>query len=134
MTVRPTEALTSSSFRHLVDDYAAELSRAGVVATYAWTVGGRRSPGATWISLASSAGHGRLIRYPDGSFDSVARRESDDGPLLTARGGHVSRADFLALVASLGPAPQAHDTVTGRSVPPRSLPTVPAGRSVPSAR
>jgi hypothetical protein len=97
--------LTASTFRHLVHDAGAELGRAGVTATFAWTVGGRRSPGATWISLSSKQGYGRLVRHSDGTFRSDAHNRTDGNRLFSSQGPDVTRQDFVDLVDSLASPP-----------------------------
>lgn len=104
MTSRAGAGLTATGFRHLVDDAGADLNRAGAAATFAWTVGGRRSPGATWINVTSKRGHGRLIRHRDGSFDSTAH-DGEGGQLHDAHGAEVTADEFRRLIASLSPGP-----------------------------
>lgn len=102
MTRTAAGGLTAFDFRHLVDDAAPQLNRAGATATFAWTVGGRRSPGATWINVTSHQGHGRLIRHSDGSFDSSAHN-GHGGQLHEAHGAHVTADELLVLITSLAP-------------------------------
>lgn len=102
MTARAGAGLTASGFRHLMDDAEAELNRAGAAASFAWTVGGRRSPGATWINVTSKQGHGRLIRHGDGSFDSTAH-DGEGSQLHDAHGPEVTADEFRRLIVSLSP-------------------------------
>lgn len=104
MTARVGAGLTASGFRHLLDDAGAELNRAGASAAYAWTVGGRRSPGSTWINVTSKRGHGRLVRHSDGSFDSTAH-DGEGGHLHDAHGPQVTADEFRRLIVSLSPNP-----------------------------
>lgn len=108
MTARPEAGLTASGFRHLLDDAGSDLNRARAAATYAWTVGGRRSPGSTWINVSSSQGHGRLIRHSDGSFDSTAH-DGEGRQLHDAHGAHVTADEFRRLLVSLSPDTQPDD-------------------------
>lgn len=100
MTRTGPAGLTRVEFRHLPDNAQAELNRAGASVTYGWTVGGRRSPGATWINVTSNRGHGRLIRHGDGSFDSTAF-DGEGEQLHDAHGTGVGAAELRALIASL---------------------------------
>lgn len=102
MTARAGAGLTASGFRHLMDDAGAELNRAGAAASFAWTVGGRRSPGSTWINVTSKQGHGRLIRHSDGSFDSTAH-DGEGSQLHDAHGPEVTADEFRRLIVSLSP-------------------------------
>lgn len=95
-----TPGLSASAFRHLVDDAGPALNRAGASASFAWTVGGRRAPGATWINVTSNRGHGRLVRHSDGSFDSSAH-DGQGTRLHSAHGERVNADDLLGLIASL---------------------------------
>lgn len=95
-----TAGLTGSGFRNLLDDVGPELNRAGATAAFGWTVGGRRSPGPTWINVTSNRGYGRLVRHSDGSFSSSAY-DGDGGQLHDARGASVTASDLCCLIASL---------------------------------
>ncbi len=108
MTARVGAGLNASGFRHLMDSAGADLNRAGAAATYAWTVGRRRSPGSTWINVTSNQGHGRLIRHGNGSFDSTAH-DGEGGQLHDAHGPHVTTDDFRRLIMSLSPDPPPND-------------------------
>ena len=103
MTRNGAAGLTGVEFRHLLDSSQDDLNRAGASATYAWTVGGRHSPGATWINVTSLRGHGRLIRHRDGSFDSTAF-DGEGERLHDAHGTDVAAGELRALIASLSTA------------------------------
>jgi hypothetical protein len=102
---------------HLVDEASRSLRRAGVDAVFGWTVGGRRRPGPTWISLVSPKGYGRLIRHGDGSSESSAHRASERSPLLVAQSAITTRAHLDDLIAAIAgpPASEPRRRVEGRA-------------------
>jgi hypothetical protein len=98
--------LSASAFRRLVEDAAPLLADGGVHAVFASTVGSRRSPGPTWISVSSAQAYGRIMRRGDGSFVSAAYRTPDGAQVCAAAGAHVQREDFETLIAAVAPARQ----------------------------
>jgi hypothetical protein len=103
--------LSATEFQHLARRAEPLLDRVGAAAESGSTMRTGRRRGPTWISVASPRGHGRIIRHPDGSFESSAHRSADGALVLDVRGDAVQVTDFDDLVAAV--------SQTAPSRPPR---------------
>jgi hypothetical protein len=100
--------LSAAAFRQLFTEAAPDLADAGVSASFGTTVGSRRAPGPTWVSVTSPWGHGRLIRRADGSFECGAHRIPGGEPLCAERGEQIRPEDLDDLIAAVS-RPRAHE-------------------------